>query len=66
MMLMRACLLQTMFPRSEARLSAFDRQHSGQGGRRMASGAREHELMEKMLREMIRLGDTAPLTVRVA
>jgi hypothetical protein len=32
----------------------------------MASGAREHELMEMMLREMIRLGDTAPLTVRVA
>jgi arylsulfatase A-like enzyme len=26
----------------------------------------KHELMEKMLREMIRLGDTAPLTVRVA
>ena len=26
----------------------------------------KHELMEKMLREMIRLGDTAPLTERVA
>jgi len=28
--------------------------------------AMKHELMEKMLREMIRLGDTAPLTERVA
>jgi arylsulfatase A-like enzyme len=28
--------------------------------------AMKHELMEKMLRELIRLGDTAPLTERVA